>query len=108
MTGAGFEVSPDRVRSSGLELKSIADRLADAAKQFQAEVAGFGEPWGGDDIGMIIGLAHGAVFEAAVECFTDNASEIMGRAEQVGQVADGYDQMEDANLLYVNRIGDVL
>ncbi|GAA1850149.1 hypothetical protein [Actinomadura bangladeshensis] len=104
----GFEVSPDRIKAAASQLRAAADDLADAAKSFQAEVSGFGEPWGGDDIGMVIGLAHGAIFQAAVECFTDNAKELSGHAEGLTRVADNHVRTEEANVLYVNRVREFL
>jgi hypothetical protein len=71
-------------------------------------VSGFGEPWGGDEIGMLIGTAHGAVFQAAVECFTDNARELAGHAEGLQRVADNHERTEDTNVLYVNRVRELL
>ncbi|MFG1998032.1 hypothetical protein ACGFNU_02655 [Spirillospora sp. NPDC048911] len=108
MTGSGFEVAADGVRSSASALRAIADRLAEAVQSFQSEVSGVGDAFGGDDIGMIIGEAHAAVFEGAMECFSTNVAEITDRADVLGQVADNYVQMEDTNTLYVNKINEVL
>ncbi|MFI0448135.1 WXG100 family type VII secretion target [Actinomadura sp. 6N118] len=108
MTGNGFEVSPDHVRSSASDLRAVADRLSQAVQSFQGEVTGLGDCWGADDIGMIIGTAHAAVFEGAMECFTTNLDEITGHAETLGVVADNYVQMEDTNKLYVNKINELL
>lgn len=104
----GFEVDADRLRATAAELKAVADGFTSAVRSFETEVAGFGAPWGGDDIGMLIGLAHDAVFQAALESFSSNAEELAGRAEAITSVAENYTQMEDANTLYVNKIGDLL
>mgnify|MGYP001458294901 CR=1 FL=1 len=103
-----LKVSTGRVRSAAAELKAAAEDLTEAAKAFQAEVSGFGAPWGGDEIGMLIGAAHNAIFQAAMECFTENAKELSEHAEGLRRVAKTHDQAESANVLYVNRVREFL
>ncbi|WP_018657417.1 PE domain-containing protein [Actinomadura flavalba] len=104
----GFEVSVEGVRSAGNEMRAVADRLAAAVRTFSAEVQGYGEPWGGDDVGMIVGAAHGAIFQAAMECFEAGAEEMGAAAQAVTEIAANYERMEETNTLYVNRIGEIL
>lgn len=108
MSPGHMQVSSIRLRKTAAELQAVADRLSQQAQAFQGEVESFGAPWGSDDIGMIIGAAHDAVFQAAIECFTTNAEEIQGRAEQIVAAAENHEKAEDANVLYVNRINELL
>lgn len=102
------KVSTGRIRSAAAELKAVAEDLTEAARAFQAEVSGFGAPWGGDEIGMLIGVAHDAIFQAALECFAENAKELSEHAEGLRRVAKTHDQAENANLVYVNRVREFL
>lgn len=104
----GFEVSPERVRGVGTELRSLGDRFQQAVQQFAADVRGLGEPWGGDDIGMIIGLAHGAIFDAAMEAFEATAEGLGEAGEVAASIADNYDRLEETNTLYINRVSELL
>ncbi|WP_019631756.1 WXG100 family type VII secretion target [Actinomadura atramentaria] len=108
MTVNGFEVDPSRLRASASELRAVADRLQQALSDFEATVDGFGQPWGADDIGSIIGMAHDEAFDTALDCFTTNADDLAEYAEALTQMADNYVEMEQSNELYVNRIGEVL
>jgi uncharacterized protein YukE len=104
----GFEVSPDQIRSSAKQLKQVADDFTQKVADFEAKITGFGEPWGGDDIGMLIGIAHGAVFEAAMECFKENAKELTERTQALEAMATNYTRMEDANSAAVNSVSKAL
>lgn len=103
-----FQVSPDQITSSAERLKQVADEFTQQVSQFQSEITGFGEPWGGDDMGMLIGIAHGACFEAAMKCFQENSEELGERAEALKAVAKNYTKMEESNVQSVNSVAKAL
>ena len=72
----GFEIDPERLSASGAALQSVAARLTQELTAFQSELAGFGAPWGNDDIGSLIGAAHDEVSSFAFECYQSALEEI--------------------------------
>jgi len=63
----GFMVDPERLSASGSALQRVASRLSSELASFRSELAGFGAPWGSDDIGSLIGAAHDEVSSWAFE-----------------------------------------
>ncbi|TDD25209.1 PE domain-containing protein [Actinomadura sp. KC06] len=104
----GFQVSPDQLSSSAERLGQVADEFNQQVQQFQSQITGYGEPWGGDDIGMLIGLAHTACFEAAMDCFKENAKELEERVKALEAVAKNYTTMEQSNVQAVNSVSKAL
>ncbi|MFD0852444.1 WXG100 family type VII secretion target [Actinomadura adrarensis] len=102
------EVSTAQLRSASGRLNAITERLSESIQGFRSKVEGFGEPWGGDDIGMLIGMAHGAVFNAAMESFSSSAGELGIRSSQLLDAADTHDRAEESSTAGVNRISELL
>ncbi|GAA2713395.1 hypothetical protein [Actinoplanes palleronii] len=71
VTSGGVHVTPDSLDASGQHLAAVAERFASALTAFQAEIAGYGQPWGADDIGSLIGAAHDEVASFAFESYQD-------------------------------------
>ncbi|MEV4753797.1 hypothetical protein AB0J86_01590 [Micromonospora sp. NPDC049559] len=82
-----LSVDPDRLDESGRALEQVAARLGDALQAFQAELQGFGRPWGSDDIGSLIGVAHDEVSSYAFECYQSVLDEIASAGEDVSGMA---------------------
>ena len=91
----GFEVNPDSLRGGGRAVASVADRFSGQLEAFESRMEGFGEPWGGDDIGMLIGIAYTEIAEYAFECFQLAADELTSAADDLTAMADGYEQVDD-------------
>ncbi len=68
----GFEIRPDSLRGSAEGIDQSVDRLAEAIEQFEARLRAFGDPWGGDDIGSLIGELYGLIHDVALTCFESN------------------------------------
>jgi hypothetical protein len=100
-----LKVTVSDIRKAGSELQRVADQLDSQIGSFEGAISGFGEPWGGDDLGMLIGLAHGAVFDAAMECFDNNLSEIEGIAKALGVMADNFESAEQGATEKVESVG---
>lgn len=95
MSGPGFQVDPSALGASGAELSRVAGEFASALRAFQAELAGFGAPWGADEIGSLIGAAHEEVAQWAFECFETAASEIDAAGFDLGDMAGAYREVEE-------------
>ncbi|SNS97229.1 PE family protein [Asanoa hainanensis] len=95
MSSPGFSVDPSALGASGLELSGVAGEFASALRAFQAELSGFGTPWGADEIGSLIGAAHEEVAQWAFECFEAAAEELEAAGFDVGAMATSYREVEE-------------
>ncbi|MFI5835450.1 hypothetical protein ACIA5A_17420 [Micromonospora sp. NPDC051300] len=90
------EIDPEALGASGRALGGAATRFGQALTAFQAELAGFGRPWGSDDIGSLIGAAHDEVSAFAFECFDTALDEIAAAGVDLGEMATRYAETEAA------------
>jgi hypothetical protein len=102
------EVSPERIRKAGSGIRTSAQQLKADWEAFQAELSSFGEPWGNDDLGSLIGGCYQAIVEVAEECYSENLAEIDGHAEGVQTMAAAHYAAEDNSAIEVNRVRDIL
>ena len=105
---AELRVDAEDIHRAGAGIASSAQALQAKVQAFQAELRGYGAPWGNDDIGSLIGMCYQAIYEAAMECFADNIGELTGHAEGVKGMAATYREAEDTTEIEVNRVRDVL
>lgn len=103
-----LNVQPDLIRRSGGGIRNAAQQLRSELQSFQAELAAFGEPWGDDDLGSLIGGCYQAVYEVAMETYGDNIGEMENDADGVNTMAAGYYQAEDNSEIEVNKVRDIL
>ncbi|MFI0483255.1 hypothetical protein [Actinomadura sp. 9N215] len=104
----GYEVDPEGIRRSGIGIGSSAQKLKADWEAFRSELAAFGEPWGTDDIGSLIGEMYRAVYEVAAECYNDNVETMTEDSDAVQAVAANHFRAEQHNVTEVNRVRDVL
>src|SRR5262245_14634521 len=90
----GIQIHPDGLIESGKSLEGVAARFVEALSAFQAELEGFGRPWGEDDIGSLIGAAHDEVSAWAFECYTSALEEIAGAGADLSGMGERYAEVE--------------
>jgi hypothetical protein len=90
----GFMIDPDRLSASGAALQGVASRLSSELASFQSELAGFGAPWGTDDIGSLIGAAHDEVSSWAFECYQDALDEMASAGADVVDIGAQYAEVD--------------
>ncbi|MCM0675752.1 hypothetical protein NCC78_13785 [Micromonospora phytophila] len=90
----GLRVDPDGLGGSGRALEDVASRLGEALTAFRAELAGFGRPWGSDDVGSLIGAAHDEVSAFAFECFDTALAEIAAAGTDLTGMGERYAAVE--------------
>jgi hypothetical protein len=95
MSSPGFQVDPSALGGSGAELSEVAAAFLRELRSFQSELAGFGSPWGADEIGSLIGAAHEEVASWAFECFQTAAEELSTAGLDLGDMATAYQEVED-------------
>ena len=91
----GFRIDPKRLSVSGSALQSVASRFSSELTSFQSELAGFGAPWGSDDIGSLIGAAHDEVSSWAFECYQDALDEIASAGADVVDISAQYTEVDE-------------
>ncbi|MDY7083649.1 MAG: hypothetical protein SYR96_00950 [Actinomycetota bacterium] len=91
----GFMIDPERLSASGSALQRVASRLSSEVASFRSELAGFGAPWGNDDIGSLIGAAHDEVSSWAFECYQDVLDEMAAAGSDVVDVGKQHRQADE-------------
>lgn len=95
-----LEIVTQTLRDAGKQLGGVADQFTSELQSLQSELASLGEPWGQDDIGMLIGIAYQEVVSFALEVFFGALDEMRESGSDLGRIADMYDAVE-------KEIGDV-
>jgi hypothetical protein len=91
----GFAVDPQRLAASGSAVQYVASRLSSELASFRSELAGFGAPWGSDDIGSLIGAAHDEVSSWAFECYQDALDEMASAGADVVDISAQYADVDE-------------
>ena len=103
--GDGFEVDPQTVRDAAHGLDQVARRFGGELDEVAARLAGYGSPWGNDDIGALIGETYTEVAEFAFERFGDVLGDLRYFADGLDQMAANYDSVETGNTAAFNWLG---
>ncbi|MET8354310.1 MULTISPECIES: WXG100 family type VII secretion target [unclassified Micromonospora] len=91
---SGFEVDPALLRSGGDAVIGVAQGFIGELESFESQMQGFGEPWGADDIGSLIGVAYTAVAAWVLDCIGEAAEEIGSAGSDLTLMADNYEAAE--------------
>ncbi|TMR02437.1 PE domain-containing protein [Actinomadura soli] len=108
MTVNGYEVQPDTLRSAAKGLAEAGDQLDQEWSNLKSTVQGMGEPWGADDIGMLIGESYKAIEGQADESFTGAAEDLSGYGEKLTALADNHEKAEQKMVGEVSSISAAL
>ncbi|WP_067464325.1 hypothetical protein [Actinomadura macra] len=103
-----LRVDHQQMLKTGRRLDEAAQGVRSHWEQFRGELDSFGQPWGQDDIGSLIGGCYQAIFEVFQECLGDNADAVGEYATGVQEMAHGYREAEDVSHIEVNRVKDFL
>lgn len=90
----GVQISTDVLRATGTGLGQVGDQLEQQLNALESELMSFGEPWGNDDIGSLIGIAYQEVVSWAFECLREVLNEIRQSGSDLGAMAERYDELE--------------
>ncbi|MEV0650574.1 hypothetical protein AB0I28_35500 [Phytomonospora sp. NPDC050363] len=91
-----FEIDPDGMAGSGRDMEAVAEHLAEVLEAFSAKISGYADAPGNDEIGGLIGDAHQAVFEFAMESFGGAAEGIGLAGQDIGGSAQAYAEAEES------------
>jgi hypothetical protein len=96
MASDGIQIDSAALKGAGGQLQQVADRFIAEFDRFAAEMAGYGAPWGGDDIGSLIGAAYQEVSSYAFECFGEAIEELGVVGADLDGMGQRYEQVETA------------
>jgi uncharacterized protein YukE len=92
-----LEVDPDSYRRAKLNIGQSNEDTDAALSTFVSELESYGEPWGNDDLGSLIGMSYQGIFAVAMDCFATNLDVIDNYAERLGNAADDYERTDQAS-----------
>lgn len=93
---SGKEIDLDSLRTAGEGLQEVSRRFQTELQVLIAELSAFGTPWGGDEIGSLIGAACEEVTAYAIECFSEAIEELGVVGVDLSLMAHRYEQTETA------------
>lgn len=102
----GFRIQPDALRADGQALQEAAGQFGTAVRQAVSGITAAGQPWGNDDIGMIIGETHDVVAQALFDFFSDALDTLRADGADLVRMADRYDAVEHAEQQRFDRLGE--
>ncbi|MEV4754457.1 hypothetical protein AB0J86_04960 [Micromonospora sp. NPDC049559] len=91
-----LDVDVDSLRQGADELERAKESVRATFEAFQAMAANYADAFGGDEIGMLLGIAHQACLDAAKECFSTNITELESYAEGLQEMAESFQRTEEA------------
>jgi uncharacterized protein YukE len=91
---ATINVNIDAMRESATRIDEARQGIEGVRDGFISSIENMGDPFGGDMIGMLLGIAHQAVVSAVGQCFESNITELEPYSEGIRTMADGYEQTE--------------
>ncbi|MEV4493649.1 hypothetical protein AB0K04_26465 [Micromonospora coxensis] len=90
-----LDVDADALARGAEQLAGAKESVRQTFESFQAAVGAYEQAFGGDEIGMLLGVAHQACVEALAECLSTNITELENYAEGLRAMAEGYRAVED-------------
>ncbi|WP_030160406.1 WXG100 family type VII secretion target [Glycomyces sp. NRRL B-16210] len=92
---ASFDIDPDSFHQAADRLDAAKDEVQGLLDQFTGALDQFADAFGGDEIGMLVGIAHQACTEALTECFSTNIEELADYAQSVREMAENHQAADD-------------
>lgn len=102
------EIDPEGIMRSGDGIITAAQVINREITTFQGELAAYGEPWGADDIGSLIGMVYGVISDLAFETYAGNAEEIQEIGGLTRQMGQNYVDTEAGNSVDLNSYKQAL
>jgi hypothetical protein len=89
-------VDPEQLLQSAQQISQGAQQIGQLFDQLSSQLDSFGECWGNDDIGSLIGMVYTAIKEVAVEAFKSNVQEILDYGQGIQEMAQQYLQVDQS------------
>ncbi|MFI5843474.1 hypothetical protein ACIA8K_27580 [Catenuloplanes sp. NPDC051500] len=105
---SGFEVNPESMRATDDRIGSVFQAALADFERLDAETAAEDAPWGGDDLGKLIGEVYQGAYAMAFNCLYSNLDTMGDYSYQLAVAADAYDAVEEEIAQQMGRIGSAL
>lgn len=99
-----FDIDPDSMRQAADQLDAAKDEVQGLLDQFTGALEQFADAFGGDEIGMLVGIAHQACADALTECFSTNIEDLADYAQSVREMADNHQAADDETAKIFNEL----
>ena len=99
-----IEVQTESLRQAKVLIGNSTQETDAALSVFIAELEQFGQPWGDDELGSLIGLSYQGIFEVAMDCFASNLDVIDEYAQRLGDAADDLDHTDTQQAQDLDRV----
>ncbi|MQM27102.1 WXG100 family type VII secretion target [Glycomyces albidus] len=86
----------ESMRQAADQLDAAKEEVQELLDQFTGALEQFADAFGGDEIGMLVGIAHQACVDALTGCFTTNIEDLADYAQCVREMADDHEAGDDA------------
>jgi hypothetical protein len=103
--GEQLEVTPSGIRRVAGALEEVVDRLDSELTALANEIGGQDDPFGGDDIGSLIGMCYQAIHDMAMDSYSANLDELDAHVEALHDLANGYETAENAGTEATGEVG---
>lgn len=97
MTGSGFQVDPQSLRTASRGVTAAAQQLSQQWQTLQSTAQGMGDIFGDDMVGGLIGASYSAAEGIANDSFSTALDGFGQIADGLGAMADLYDTTEQDN-----------
>ena len=102
------EVHPEHMAACGTRIRSAAQAAQGHNASVQHELASYGQPWGDDVVGSLMGVCYQVVSGAAIQSFTSNAAALDDHGARVQVMAGIWQQAEDTTTTNVGSVKKAL
>ena len=99
-----IDVDTESLRQAKVLIGGSTGETDAALSGFIAELERFGQPWGDDTLGSLIGVSYQGIFEVAMDCFASNLDLIDEYAERLGAAADEIDATDTQQAEVLDRV----
>lgn len=95
MSGAGFELDPDLLKRTAVEVDGVRARLVQATSALRAGVDGTGNPWGADAQGSAFAQVYSDVLTHAFDVMATHADQLDYASRSLTLSAEDHEQNDD-------------
>ncbi|RRR99689.1 WXG100 family type VII secretion target [Glycomyces terrestris] len=81
----------ESMRQAADQLDAAKDEVQALLDQFTGALEQFADAFGGDEIGMLVGIAHQACTDALTGCFSTNIEDLADYAQCIRDMADDHE-----------------
>jgi len=98
------EVHPEHIVACGGRIRSAAQDAQGHNAATAQQLASYGEPWGTDMVGPLMGLCYTAITGVAMASFTSNAAALDDHGARVQAMGATWQQADDDIVCNVNSV----